>query len=507
MKTMLTKAIFKQLCTVCFMAICTSILVAQSPDKPENKVVIIKKTIDENGNEKIEKIVKEGDELNMKEIKDLIKEGVFDGNTDIDIDIDIQQDGRTEDIFIFREAHEGGSEEIEILEEDGTLYINGEKIEGDVEENTDGSKKRIIVKRFSGDSGDETDVIVEEIENDFSEEPHIFMKKIVKANGPFLGVRINTDQKSCIVESVFEGSPAEKAGIKPGDQLLAINGVKFSGYKGLVEELDKYKTGDEVRIQYLRKSQTFSTSAKLASASDFESERHVWTGKSNCHIPKKKCCQGGKPKMGVMIENTEQGVKVTEVVNESPAAKAGIKAEDIIISVDGQNITDVEGLIHQITSKKPGDVVDVDLKRNDSKISIEIPISKTDNCCLKAKKIKKHKIVIVKPGQEDITIKNEEDAAVELRGLENTLSLSEFQLYPNPTSGQINISFKTDLLEALNVSITDLGGKSVFEEKVEDFNGSYSKDIDITDHNEGIYILRISQGNRIYTEKVVINKK
>ena len=40
-----------------------------------------------------------------------------------------------------------------------------------------------------------------------------------------------------------------------------------------------------------------------------------------------------------------------------------------------------------------------------------------------------------------------------------------------------------------------------------DFDGSYSKEIDLTGNPEGVYILSISQNESVFTEKIIFNKQ
>ena len=60
-----------------------------------------------------------------------------------------------------------------------------------------------------------------------------------------------------------------------------------------------------------------------------------------------------------------QGAYVQEVVQGSPAEKAGISAEDIVVKLDGQSLKDVDGgLAKVIAARKAGDTVEVELWRN-----------------------------------------------------------------------------------------------------------------------------------------------
>ncbi len=50
----------------------------------------------------------------------------------------------------------------------------------------------------------------------------------------------------------------------------------------------------------------------------------------------------------------DQGLVVLEVVAGSPAAKAGLRSEDVILSVDGKALSEPRDLIHYLNTKKPG---------------------------------------------------------------------------------------------------------------------------------------------------------
>ena len=54
---------------------------------------------------------------------------------------------------------------------------------------------------------------------------------------------------------VEPGSPAERAGLRPGDLLLAIDGATVTGIDDLVRLLDHDKVGSTVLIEIARKGQ------------------------------------------------------------------------------------------------------------------------------------------------------------------------------------------------------------------------------------------------------------
>ena len=50
------------------------------------------------------------------------------------------------------------------------------------------------------------------------------------------------------VKEVDASSPAEKAGIQPGDIIVEVDGTIISNANGLISQLENYKTGDTVEV-------------------------------------------------------------------------------------------------------------------------------------------------------------------------------------------------------------------------------------------------------------------
>jgi hypothetical protein len=59
-----------------------------------------------------------------------------------------------------------------------------------------------------------------------------------------------------------------------------------------------------------------------------------------------------------------KGVLFSDVQNNSPAAKAGLKAGDLMVEFDGKQILNLNDYAYALRSKMPGDVVTVVVKRN-----------------------------------------------------------------------------------------------------------------------------------------------
>ena len=77
--------------------------------------------------------------------------------------------------------------------------------------------------------------------------------------------------------------------------------------------------------------------------------------------------------LGVQIEDAEEGgVRVKGVMPESPAAKAGMEENDIIVGVDGEPVAEIFDLTYQVSLHKPGDVGPVEVLRGEEKLTLEV---------------------------------------------------------------------------------------------------------------------------------------
>ncbi len=74
------------------------------------------------------------------------------------------------------------------------------------------------------------------------------------------------------------------------------------------------------------------------------------------------------------LDNGQQGVLVTRVAKDSPADKAGMEADDIIVAVDGEKTTSVGKLKSQIGNRKVGDKVKVSIIRDGKNKTLKIKV-------------------------------------------------------------------------------------------------------------------------------------
>ena len=73
------------------------------------------------------------------------------------------------------------------------------------------------------------------------------------------------------------------------------------------------------------------------------------------------------------------GVMISRVIKDSPADKAGLRANDIITRIDGEQINNIDDVKKIIESKKIGDKIRIDIIRNGYSQMIFAEIGKRPN--------------------------------------------------------------------------------------------------------------------------------
>ncbi len=78
--------------------------------------------------------------------------------------------------------------------------------------------------------------------------------------------------------------------------------------------------------------------------------------------------------LGLSGQPDTAGLKVTKVYPDEPAAWAGIKEGDLLVTFDAHHITDMTQLIEHVGDKLPGDEVQIELLRDGQKVELTIEL-------------------------------------------------------------------------------------------------------------------------------------
>lgn len=174
--------------------------------------------------------------------------------------------------------------------------------------------------------------------------------------GPWIGVSVGPadgvlrsqlrlpEGTGVVVTQVVPGGPAAEAGVEPHDVLLSVDGKPIAGGEDLDKVLQAAKPdGAMLTLKLLRSGQTV--------------EKHVKPRGPEAQAFIDTYLAAGQPtfKIGVAVADPDEtlkkqlklqdgGVVVTEVYEGKPAAAAGLKAADVLLSANGRRLANHEAL-------------------------------------------------------------------------------------------------------------------------------------------------------------------
>lgn len=215
------------------------------------------------------------------------------------------------------------------------------------------------------------------------------------SNKAFLGVLTAKVDDGAIIKNVVDESSAKKAGLEEDDIITRLGDKDITSPDDLRNAVGSYQPGDEVTVNYLRagKKKTVQLAlgkapANAATTYNMDSLKNLLQQFNNGNgynfgmgqLPYDYFnFRNNRPSLGLKIEDTktDNGVKVLEVQSGSPAAKAGVKVDDIITEVNGEKTDNVNEVRSQIMKSDNKNEFKIKAKRGnmDKEFDIHIPKS------------------------------------------------------------------------------------------------------------------------------------
>ncbi len=147
-----------------------------------------------------------------------------------------------------------------------------------------------------------------------------------------------------LVTAVTKGGPAEQAGLKVGDVVLSVQGVRADNIDVLGYRLSTAGIGNTVTLDIVRNGKDSKLPVKLAKEPEAKPQQ-------------KQTIEGDNPFAGAVVEELTpqtaskmrlrdgaRGVIVTDVVVNSQAARLGLRQRDIIRGINGNPIRTINDL-------------------------------------------------------------------------------------------------------------------------------------------------------------------
>ncbi|WP_330873144.1 trypsin-like peptidase domain-containing protein [Thermotomaculum hydrothermale] len=201
------------------------------------------------------------------------------------------------------------------------------------------------------------------------------LKKYGKVERGALGVTVSklsdTDKKAfgvdhgALVQSVQPGMAADKAGIKPYDIIIKVNGKEIKTNDDLVKIISSHKPKDKVKITVIRNGKEKEFAVTLDSRNDFNSTSQEETKDNENTSPKSI-----KEKLGFSIMDITprlkyrlrlpedvNGVVITDIDPMSEAYDKFLRNGVVITELNRKPITNAYQFANEIKKLKKGDII------------------------------------------------------------------------------------------------------------------------------------------------------
>ena len=155
------------------------------------------------------------------------------------------------------------------------------------------------------------------------------------------------DRNGAVIMSVAHGSAADKAGLEPGDVVIAYNGKAIKNRDELVSMVVATKPGTTVPVRIVR-DKAERTVSVTADELDLEAETQTSRADTPNDNPQQETSAGFGISLGNLTPQIAQqlrldagtrGAVIVEVDPDSSAARAGLQPRDVIVRVGRQAIT------------------------------------------------------------------------------------------------------------------------------------------------------------------------
>ena len=210
-------------------------------------------------------------------------------------------------------------------------------------------------------------------------------------------------ERGVFLGKIVPDSPAAKAGLKENDVVTEINGQRVEGAAQFRRMIHEIPAGRSIQLTVWRDGRTQTISATLGKSE----ERHHAMKKMMAptpgtfafrmpEIPEIPSMEwdggrflGGQPRLGIDAEDLSgqlgtffgapdgEGILVRDVNSGSPAEKGGVKAGDVIISLNGERIRSAGELREKLSAKRDDDkdrTVKLGVLRNKSEASLTVQL-------------------------------------------------------------------------------------------------------------------------------------
>ncbi len=163
-----------------------------------------------------------------------------------------------------------------------------------------------------------------------------------------------------VVVDVFAGSPAEKAGLKPGDRVVRIGGKPVQRYQQILRRVALLQPGTLMKIEVTRAGRTFNFVATLVERPSNEAVKAMNSGGRIDALG--FAVRALDPNAAASL-GLEPGLRIEAIVPGGPAELAGLATGDVIVEVNREPVGNLKDLDAALGESEPSESVLLKIRR------------------------------------------------------------------------------------------------------------------------------------------------
>jgi S1-C subfamily serine protease len=215
--------------------------------------------------------------------------------------------------------------------------------------------------------------------------------------GASIGVTVTDqsgDSAGVLIESVQEGTPATRAGLQKGDVVLEFDGERTRSARQFTRLVRETPPGRSVRMTVMRggSKRTLDITPEPRNSVTLQRFPQI-TGDALRVFPRdfnfNFDAQGffnegffaSGRRLGVAVSplsdqlatyfGVKEGVLVSEVIENTPAASAGLKAGDVITAANGRGVQSTQDLTREVRDTQPGSTIELKVTRDRKELTLK----------------------------------------------------------------------------------------------------------------------------------------
>jgi len=176
-----------------------------------------------------------------------------------------------------------------------------------------------------------------------------------------------------LINQVYEDMPGEKAGLKPNDIIIELNGDKIENVNALQRKVFSTPPGEKIRLTIIRDDREKNINVVLTELeNETDDSKESDTVNKTLGLEVTELTERIARELG--LNEDDKGVVISKVESLSPAYNAGLRRGDLIIDINRKKITSIKDYAKATKDLEKGDILLVRYKRGEVYLSVGVVI-------------------------------------------------------------------------------------------------------------------------------------